>query len=1021
MICMVENGIKSDRCRFCNSSFSEDILNKITDNRDDVYCENCGDIIKLIQDKYNFNPTKIIENESKADISDSPAKPQKELKPHPDVLNYPIGRVFYDTDFPLTFKSNLILVFSRLTCFHALYLERGGQIELKESEIPENALNDLYMSTRDIQNMQIQPEFLNNLHDISKDEFERNLKKLQVKIQSNRQYLEDFHVYSRWLIREVYLLISDELNEDDLSRFELTIYKDLETQKVFFESRIEQLATQSSNSAFVKRRSESKRVKEARINFEQNIQNELKHMADIYEDSKLLYKTAMKIVKDAISKPNQLSIDDLPKGRKLNPKYAAAAFIYYGLRHTDYNDKHEKYKLYGVKEYINYSFPDNSTMLSALLSMIPLIYRFLSVEIDNILYFPKSKKYDVKDSVKEKTQNLYIDNRSKVFENELRELINEFCKVFTEQMLIKKIAKDLLNDAISEPKTFSKQEILESNLRLATPKYYCVALLFLAYNHEDYIEEKLKNSEFSRKYFPSYLKENRSTIPFLYEFLSPEIKGRINYLPERIYKDKDKKYDESRLWVLVHEYIQVFVNSDLKKYLNQAKALFSSSKENGFNLENLESKNPKYLAATLVYYSLVLCDNVNFISKENFLNHIRNAKFPLGNRVNRLILDFNPYVFKYIEQVQNKNAADFNESEMEAIINTKEIHTESLKIIKSIENRSAINRDFFLHKLLEIRENHKQNDRKDNVMLCDLILKSLEFYEDFSAFTNDIQFIRPSGSPKQVLFRLSKDNFFDRKHYLDLFIVKYLSFIERLNTDMKNKNTHISLLTQFYKEKEKRNKYHEKSKQKKSRELQRRAKYGDLFFSHAVRVERFLLMLGFSPYEGYDIWSNKVTINGKTRIFASFHHIQYVPEEKSKRDLVFIPQKPPKKYQKNTEKFLSHSMIAGREGNLKRTDISNITRHKIERELKSIQKILEFNSLLLEKAVSTLKPELILKLKGWSDENRKKAIGRIKDREFSWAKDVEKLAPTAGGYEHERIESSEVKNIIQKIISKRKS
>jgi hypothetical protein len=744
-------------------------------------------------------------------------------------------------------------------------------------------------------------------------------------------------------------------------------------------------------------------------------------MADNYEDNKLLYKTVMKIVKDAISHPNQLSIDDLPKGRKLNPKYIAAAFIYYGLRHTDFNNKHEKYKLYGVMEYIREIFPENSTMLNALQSMIPLLYRFLSVEIDNILYFPKSKKYNIKETVKERTQNLWIDNRSKVFENELEELINEFCHGFTEHTLIKKIAKDLLNDAISEPKSFSKQEILESNLRLSTPKYYCVALLFLAYNHEDYNKEKLRIPEFSRNYFPSYIKENRAAIPFLYEFLSPEVKGRINYLPERIYKDKNKKYDESILWELVNEYLKVMADSDLKRYLNQAKALFSSSKVNGFDLENLESKNPKFLAGTLVYYSLILSDNLNFISKESFLSHLRKAKFTLGNKVYRLISDFNSYVLKYIEQVQIKNTRDFNENEMETVINTKELNKENSKIVLSIKNRSGINREFFFHKLLEIREDHKQNDRIDNVILCDLILKSLEFYEDFNAFTKDIQFIRSSGSPNQILHRLSMENFLDSKYYLDSFIVQYLRFIERLNVSIKIKQSHISLLTQFSKEKEQKNEYNQKAKQKKVREKQRRAKYGEIFFSHSIRVERFLIMLGFSPYDGYDIWGNKVLIDEKVRLFANFHHIQYVPEEKSKRDLVFIPQKPPKKYQKNTEKFLSHSMIAGREGNLKRTDISNITRHKLERELKSIQKILEFNSMLLEKAVITLKPELILKLKGWSEKNMKKAIERINDRDFSWAKDVEKGVPTAGGYENERIEHSDVKSIIQNIISKRKN
>ncbi|GAG50183.1 unnamed protein product [marine sediment metagenome] len=77
--------------------------------------------------------------------------------------------------------------------------------------------------------------------------------------------------------------------------------------------------------------------------------------------------------------------------------------------------------------------------------------------------------------------------------------------------------------------------------------------------------------------------------------------------------------------------------------------------------------------------------------------------------------------------------------------------------------------------------------------------------------------------------------------------------------------------------------------------------------------------------------------------------------------------------------------------------------------------------MLLEKAVTTLKPRLILKLKGWSNQNMKKAIEKLKDQEFSWATNVEKLVPTAGGYEYERIESGEVKSIIQKITSRRRS
>jgi hypothetical protein len=767
----------------------------------------------------------------------------------------------------------------------------------------------------------------------------------------------------------------------------------------------------------VKRRSESKRIIEARINFEQNILNELKSIAINYEDHELLYKTAKKIVKNAISQPNQLSIDDLPSGCKINPKYTASAFIYYGLRHTDYNDKYEKYKLYGVMEYIKEFYSGNKTMLRALQSIIPLIYRFLSVEKSSILYFPKSKKYNIEETVKERRQNLWIENRSKIFKNDLEKLINEFSKVFAKQTLIKKITKDLLKDAISEPNSFSKQEILESHIRLTTPKYYCVALLFLAYNHEDYNKEKLGISNFSRKYFPSYIKENNSTIPFLYKFISPEVKGKINYIPIIRYKDKYKEFDELRLWELVKEFLQAFVDTEIKKYLNQAKSLFSSSKKGGFDLQNLESKNPKYLATTLVYYSLILSDNFNFILKESFLNHMRNAEFTIGNKVYRLISDFNPYVLKHLEQLRIKKTKEFDENEIETNINTTELNTEKSKIVISIKNRSNIKREFFLHKLLEIREKHKQNDRNDNVILCDLILKSLEFYEDFNAFTKDAQFLRSSGSPKQILLRLSKDNLLGKKQDLDRFIVKYLNFIDRLNTSLEIKKLHTSLLTHYYKER--KNRFDEHNKQKKVREKQRRAKYGDLFFSHAVRVERFLIMLGFSPFDGYDIWENRVIIDDKIRLYANFHHIKYVPEERSKRELVFIPQKPPKKYQKNTDKFLSHSMIAGMEGNLKRNDISNIVRHKIEREIKSIQNVIEFNSKILEKAVITFNPELILKLKGWSKECMKRAIDRINDREFSWAKDVEKGVPTAGGYENERIEHNEAKRVIQEILNER--
>ena len=227
---MVEDEARSQRCRFCHSSFSLEVLNKIEDGKRDVYCEHCGDVIKRVNDKYDFNPPDNTENEPKTMIVYQPANPRKvrkKMKPNPDAFNFPIGRIFYDIEFPLTFKSNFIIVFSRLICASALRLEEAGLIDFSDPEPTDDAINDLYMATRVVQNKRIKPEFLNNLRDASIEEFEGNLKKLQAKIQSNRQFMEDFHVYSRWLLRRVFVIIAENKPDEQLTTFEKTILNDL--------------------------------------------------------------------------------------------------------------------------------------------------------------------------------------------------------------------------------------------------------------------------------------------------------------------------------------------------------------------------------------------------------------------------------------------------------------------------------------------------------------------------------------------------------------------------------------------------------------------------------------------------------------------------------------------------------------------------------------------------------------------------------------------------------------------------
>ena len=214
-----------DRCRYCKLPFSDEILKKIKDNKEDVICQHCGDIVKRIQDNYNL--IKPEADESKSNYNILPTTLQTDIIDNQEALLYPNGRIFYDKDFPPIFKSNFIIVFSRLVYFHIRRLESIGQLKSAKMEISENIINELHMCISSVQRMRIKNEFLNDLHLITVKVFDKNLKKLQEKIQLNKEYQQDFIIYCRWLIRRVYTLVAEKFESSTLSKFERTIIKDL--------------------------------------------------------------------------------------------------------------------------------------------------------------------------------------------------------------------------------------------------------------------------------------------------------------------------------------------------------------------------------------------------------------------------------------------------------------------------------------------------------------------------------------------------------------------------------------------------------------------------------------------------------------------------------------------------------------------------------------------------------------------------------------------------------------------------
>ena len=75
----------------------------------------------------------------------------------------------------------LVEMFSTLVSFSVLKLKKVWQFEPKDSQVPENVINDVYMCTRHVQDKKIKSEFLNNLKEISEEEFLYFLRQLQQK------------------------------------------------------------------------------------------------------------------------------------------------------------------------------------------------------------------------------------------------------------------------------------------------------------------------------------------------------------------------------------------------------------------------------------------------------------------------------------------------------------------------------------------------------------------------------------------------------------------------------------------------------------------------------------------------------------------------------------------------------------------------------------------------------------------------------------------------------------------------
>ncbi|MFW9874887.1 MAG: hypothetical protein ACFFG0_17410, partial [Candidatus Thorarchaeota archaeon] len=212
--------IEENSCKYCGWKVPSEYIGS---REKDVFllCENCGNEIFSESNK-NEDLARILGNIKKKKISSCGYDVVPKEK-------NPIARVLKDTDFPNVFKDNLKIVISRLLYPHLETLKNDLTPHKKKREITREILDDLYEKISPIKTHRIIDIFLTNLHAVSENEFLNWLKLLQKKIKLNNSFNKDFIIYLRWMIREVYSIITELWEKKELPKFERIIRDDLKS------------------------------------------------------------------------------------------------------------------------------------------------------------------------------------------------------------------------------------------------------------------------------------------------------------------------------------------------------------------------------------------------------------------------------------------------------------------------------------------------------------------------------------------------------------------------------------------------------------------------------------------------------------------------------------------------------------------------------------------------------------------------------------------------------------------------
>ena len=196
-------------CPDCNWRILNNQIRDISGYEDNIhFCEYCGSKLE----KINFENLDDTE-ETKSENSNS--------------IEYPVEIIANDPDFQIGFIDNLTLVLARMIYFNVRYLEKTLDKKFDYIELDMNLLNLLSSTLMPVLQDDIEEVFLDKLDAITPAEFYSNMAKLHEKVKKFSIFRQRFVVYLRWLVKQVFLLVSESWDKGLIDKFEAIIFRDL--------------------------------------------------------------------------------------------------------------------------------------------------------------------------------------------------------------------------------------------------------------------------------------------------------------------------------------------------------------------------------------------------------------------------------------------------------------------------------------------------------------------------------------------------------------------------------------------------------------------------------------------------------------------------------------------------------------------------------------------------------------------------------------------------------------------------